>query len=212
MEQENGIQLLDVEAAGNDEPISNINAVRIENNTQPINTIFTTITNDNNMPNDETIYSPQIQLPNTNIHLPNTIDFEKIIISCLCHLYGDFGLSRKDAQLIISQFFKSLIIPLINHFESLALPLLSSINKLTVCNELKNIQDIFTNVETYHLFVKYLKKIKGHFQEPAMKEINKNIGPIISNNEPILGDIVAYECLMPIKFQIKQFFELPRAF
>lgn len=190
--------------------------IEIEPSIQPIielgNDLSSSTNNQQNSSEFPLEYIPKIDLPNlAPLNTTNTTQFEKIIISCFSNLYGDFGLSRKDAENILSKFVKTLILPLLSHTENLILPLLNTADKIKMCSEFKYIRDIFAELGTYYLFVKYLES-KNLYKGPNIHEINKTIGPVISNNVPVLDEIVAYECVMPIEFQIKKFFELPNVF
>lgn len=63
-----------------------------------------------------------------NINLENNSngdfdsDLEHIILSVISELYGDYGLSRKDAEKIISKFTTALFVPVINTIQELVEP------------------------------------------------------------------------------------------
>lgn len=149
--------------------------------------------------------NPKTSEDNKNISLENSI------LSCYTFLYGDYGLTRKDASKIISKFHSCVIQPILTNLESIIMPLISNFDKVSVLSEFKDINDAFKRFESYYKFLKHMK-IQDLYMDPQIVEINNTIGPIISNNEPILDEIVTYQCLMPIKYQIKKFFELPGVF
>lgn len=130
--------------------------IEIEPSIQPIielgNDLSSSTNNQQNSSEFPLEYIPKIDLPNlAPLNTTNTTQFEKIIISCFSNLYGDFGLSRKDAENILSKFVKTLILPLLSHTENLILPLLNTADKIKMCSEFKYIRDIFAELGTYLL-------------------------------------------------------------
>jgi len=70
-------------------------------------------------------------------------------------------------------------------------------------------QTLFQNIGTeYRLFKNLLSN--STFAKPITFNVNNEITEVIKNNRPTLDEAKVKGCIMPIKFQIKTFFELPR--
>lgn len=123
-------------------------------------------------------------------------------------MYGDYGLSRKDAEKIFSKFTCSLFVPTINIIEKFVEPLLEGNEKIKILTKLQETRQLFSKYGSFHLYLKYIEN-EGFYRAPKNIEINNVIGPVVKDNKPTLDEIKAYQSLMPLEHQFQKFFELP---
>lgn len=155
--------------------------------------------------------SPEIvETGNSTVNDQNfeSLNLESIILSFISELYGDFGMSRKDAENIISKLSDDLLIPILKFIENTLDPLISGTDRIKFITTFQDIKNIIKTFSSFHLYLKYVTN-KGFYVEPLNIEINNVIAPVIRDNQPTLDQLKTYETLMPMKHQFQKFFELP---
>lgn len=147
-----------------------------------------------------------------NSRAESNLDHSKIMennaLKIVCDLYGNFLIPRKDATNTIISINNNLIHPMLNILETSILPKLELMDKLPITNLFHILNDSFKNFKSFHLFQTYLVE-HDLYQHPIIFEISNEISPIVINNTATLDECKTYGALMPIKFQIKKFLQLP---
>lgn len=115
----------------------------------------------------------------------------------------------RDKIFDIIKSFKTILLPeIVNELDKTISPILAQEHKNEFDLLIKRFSNPFDNIDTEHKYIKTLLE-RNLFQYPKEIHINNEIGSITDNYNPNLDIKISKGCIMPIKFHIKSFFELP---
>lgn len=134
--------------------------------------------------------------------------FDTIVLKFLTNLHGKSNFTRKDIDVLVNDLTQLLFLPIATFVEKDLLENEKDISIQNIRSLISFLKDPFYKIKTFHKFVKVLKE-KDAWEDAKEFEIDNRVLPVISNNEIVFTEKQSTGTLMPIKFQIKKFFELP---
>ncbi|XP_058974396.1 uncharacterized protein LOC131800730 [Musca domestica] len=150
----------------------------------------------------------------SNPELMINIDLEKIsnyinaiktrTLQFLLHLYCKDNLARKDVRQI-QESVSEILMPLGSIITEISMNSLSS-DLLQIVSEL--CLNPFKNFKNEYKFLKYIEK-ENLYQSAKPFLLSNTIEPKVSRGNPDLRPVFLNYYMMPIRFQIKKFFQLP---
>lgn len=134
-------------------------------------------------------------------------EFENLALLFLSKLHSQSNFARSDAERLIDDITNDLLLPIADFLENNIFEFAEQ-KKVQLRNFVSFLRDPFSKCKTFYKFLKELKK-RNSFEDPQEFDIDNRIAPVVHHHEILLTDKHSKGVLMPLRFQIKHFFELP---